>query len=496
MVRRISLEEAESIFASKNLKPIAAYVNSTTPWLSICEICGSTVKPTLASVKHGQGGCKYCGIANAAKANSIDSDSAFKIMKKAKLKPLTEFIDSESKWKAECLTCGQIVEPRLKYVRATGTGCRFCGIVRRANKRKINNADAIKFMEDSGLTPLEDYKDALAKWKCECKSCGEIVYPRLNSIKNGQSGCFGCGHKRGGTKNRMSEDVAFSLMLEKNIKPIEPYQSVSSPWKSVCLVCKNEVSPRLASIIKGQGGCAYCAGNLIDVSEILARMEEVKLRPLVPYPGAHQKWDCECLRCNRVVSVSYIYIRHSQTLGCQYCSKSKVDSKEAIQVMKLAQLEPLEEYPGRHKGWKSRCLKCLQVVSPAYGSIMQGQGGCKFCAELGIDYNSPAYIYLMQHLELNAIKIGISNDNSQRNRVKTHKNFGWELYKMKHFDSALEAEEIESLVIIHFRMKFGVPNHLNREMMPQGGWTETFDASEIDLPTIWAKVEELSRVKR
>ena len=32
--------------------------------------------------------------------------------------------------------------------------------------------------------------------------------------------------------------------------------------------------------------------------------------------------------------------------------------------------------------------------------------------------------------------------------------------------------------------------------MPQGGWTETVDASEIDLPTIWAKVEELSRVKR
>jgi len=31
--------------------------------------------------------------------------------------------------------------------------------------------------------------------------------------------------------------------------------------------------------------------------------------------------------------------------------------------------------------------------------------------------------------------------------------------------------------------------------MPQGGWTETVDASEIDLPTIWAKVKELSRVK-
>jgi hypothetical protein len=30
--------------------------------------------------------------------------------------------------------------------------------------------------------------------------------------------------------------------------------------------------------------------------------------------------------------------------------------------------------------------------------------------------------------------------------------------------------------------------------MPQGGHTETVNASEIDLPTIWAKVEQLSRV--
>jgi hypothetical protein len=32
--------------------------------------------------------------------------------------------------------------------------------------------------------------------------------------------------------------------------------------------------------------------------------------------------------------------------------------------------------------------------------------------------------------------------------------------------------------------------------MPQRGWTETVDGSEIDLPTIWAKVEELGKVKR
>jgi hypothetical protein len=32
--------------------------------------------------------------------------------------------------------------------------------------------------------------------------------------------------------------------------------------------------------------------------------------------------------------------------------------------------------------------------------------------------------------------------------------------------------------------------------MPQGGYSETVDASEIDLPTIWAKIEKLSKVKK
>lgn len=45
------------------------------------------------------------------------------------------------------------------------------------------------------------------------------------------------------------------------------------------------------------------------------------------------------------------------------------------------------------------------------------------------------------------------------------------------------------------RQDRGLPACLSREEMSQSGWTETVDASEIDLPTIWAKVEALSKVK-
>lgn len=45
-------------------------------------------------------------------------------------------------------------------------------------------------------------------------------------------------------------------------------------------------------------------------------------------------------------------------------------------------------------------------------------------------------------------------------------------------------------------MEVGLPIFLTPKQMPRGGHTETVDASEIDLSTIWAKVEELSKVIR
>jgi hypothetical protein len=48
----------------------------------------------------------------------------------------------------------------------------------------------------------------------------------------------------GGVSHKIAEEVAVALMLSKNLKPLEPYPGRAKPWKSLCLICKNEVSPR------------------------------------------------------------------------------------------------------------------------------------------------------------------------------------------------------------------------------------------------------------
>jgi hypothetical protein len=113
-----------------------------------------------------------------------------------------------------------------------------------------------------------------------------------------------------------------------------------------------------------------------------------------------------------------------------------------------------------------------------------------------MDFTLPAYIYLINHEELDSHKIGISGMYSKEDRLKDHAKNGWKLYKRKTFESADQAYEIEQEILRWLREDKGLPPFLSLSEMPQRGWTETVNASEIDLPTIWAKVEELSRVRK
>jgi hypothetical protein len=64
------------------------------------------------------------------------------------------------------------------------------------------------------------------------------------------------------------------------------------------------------------------------------------------------------------------------------------------------------------------------------------------------------------------------------------------------FQTGDDAFQVEQETLVWLREVKKLRIYLSKSEMPQGGETETVDASEIDLPTIWAKVEELSRVKK
>jgi len=355
----------------------------------------------------------------------------------------------------------------------------------------LSEAEAVEIMVKAGVKPLTSYPGTKVGWKSVCLTCENIISPRLGNIRSGQKACGYCS----GVKINVTD--AIKLFESRNLTPLVEYPGAHKPWLSQCMKCGSEVTPTYTSVQQGNGGCVYCAGNRITIEQAMNLMKEAGYEPLEPYPASGKGWKCKCLTCGKISTPRYGDVRIGNR--CGYCSKVRVDEEDAIRIMLEAKLEPLESFKTVNASWKCKCLVCNNVVFPRYTDIHHGgQGGCGFCATYGFNLEQPAFIYLITNKELSAHKIGISNrnDRKENSRISKHRRNGWKIFKTMEFDSGKRAVEIETQVLSWLRSERGLASFLSAEQMPQGGHTETIDASEIDLPTVWAKVKELSKVKK
>jgi len=84
-------------------------------------------------------------------------------------------------------------------------------------------------------------------------------------------------------------------------------------------------------------------------------------------------------------------------------------------------------------------------------------------------------LYILYSPVHRAIKIGISDVSGRR--FAAHRTKGWVLIQYWWFSERDKARAIESLVVQTLTKRYG--HYLSKEDMPQGGYTETFDASKI-----------------
>ena len=228
------------------------------------------------------------------------------------------------------------------------------------------------------------------------------------------------------------------------------------------------------------------------MEDMLEVLRIKRLRAIGQFVNGKTPWLCQCLRCKREVFPRMNDLRSGQS-GCIYCAGRNVDEIEAIKLAKKNGFTPLVEYPGANKGWECICDVCGNVSRPRYTSMQQGVNRCKFCSTGGFEFDTPAIIYLISHKELGAHKIGIAGAAKHNERLKKHAKLGWSIYKHIEFDKGVDAFKIEGKILQWLRYEKNLPPFLSIEQMPQAGWSETVDAAEIDLPTIWAKVKELSQ---
>jgi Zn finger protein HypA/HybF involved in hydrogenase expression len=212
--------------------------------------------------------------------------------------------------------------------------------------------------------------------------------------------------------------------------------------------------------------------------------------PLETFKGRHYPWKCRCVTCNQVI---YPYLGGMlQGNGCLNCSGLIIDPVDARNLMIQNNIEPIVEYPGAGVPWQSKCMKCNREVSPRYSSIKMKIGGCKYCASHGYDFSAPGVLYLVTHLELEAHKIGITNINAKEKRLEKHSKQGWIIYDKWLFENGNNAFEVEQELLLWIREDLSLPVYLGKAQMPQGGFTETVDAKEIELSEIVNKVRMLA----
>lgn len=346
---------------------------------------------------------------------------------------------------------------------------------------------AVLVMRAARLEPLVPYPGTKAPWLCRCLTCGAEVTPRYNNVDQGNGGCNRCsGHI-------IDQAEAVATLRQHDLDPLEAYPGCQTPWKVRCLKCNRETTKRWNDVKSGIPGCKYCAKRAVTAPEAVASMREVGLEPLDPYPGSSRPWRCRCLTCDSLVSPNLNTVRSAQS-GCRVCTARSAgllrrrDAVECAELMLAVGLEPLEPYPGSNTKWKARHTTCQQIVNPTFHSVMSvGSAICPHCAVSGFKPALPAEVYLITDPVRGVHKVGIGG--LQSNRVQVWKKKGWNLYRARRFAVGADAYLVEQLTLRWLRTDMSLPPYLAIE----DGWTETVAGDAIDLPTLWARVEEISQ---
>ena len=247
-------------------------------------------------------------------------------MRAAGAEPLEPYVNADAPWRCRCLTCGEVITPRLSSM-SRQNPCRACG---RARTRH-DPARAEAAMRAMGLEPLEDYPGADEPWLHRCLECGHEVTLAYRRRTTAGAGCRRCSPDLRGAPMRtpvertpVDPEVAAKTMRTAGFEPLVPYPGrVEDPWPCRCTVCGHESTPRM-SVVRQGSGCRACADKAIGARHIAANaeaavalMREAGFEPLEDYPGSHQRWRCRCTRCGEISTPRRASVRKGH--GCRHC---------------------------------------------------------------------------------------------------------------------------------------------------------------------------------
>lgn len=397
------------------------------------------------------------------------------------LQVLERYVNSRTRIKAKCLGCGKVVQPYYRQIWSGQSGCRDCS----SQKFKLSPQEISETLSAINLKLSGLYTNSKTPLRVECEKCGHQSEVILNDIRNGRIFiCSGCEPKKSFlrksrklTQNEL--DAAKSVFLDYQFELIGEYQSTKKPVLVKHLSCGIVSERSLNNIKSGAGYCEGCRPNqTLTEKEALDVLRNAGFEPIGAYVNSETPWESECQKCKRILTPSIHTIKGKRS-GCGYCNKVRIDPIDAVALMNAAGFIPLEPYRNSKARWKSLHTECGKIVYPQYNSIYNGQG-CSECGDT-FSYNQPSYFYVLENDLLQSLKVGISNCKSRDDRIAVHAKKGWKLIHRIDFENGFLAYDFEQTLLNHLRKNLGIPIHLSKSEMPQGGFTETSSVDFISL---------------
>lgn len=422
----------------------------------------------------------------------FDNNEARQRLVKLGYRATEPYPGSSAPWAATCLSCGESVVAVYCRVRVNDRpqcSCRraikaAASQARGRAKVAANAAGKAAIVRAHDWIPLEPYPGGREPWPCLCQRCGQEGAPILHHLKRSR-GCRSCS----GWIVEITPEIADKVMRQSGWIPQVPFPGPREPWPCACQACGRLSRPRYEAVKSQKSGCKLCAmresGRIRRARfapTAIKTMREASLDPQVPFPGAARHWLCRCLRCGNFTSPTYGNVA-SGGRGCETCrrqsqGRAKRDrfADEATQRLRDAGYQPLKDYPGAGRPWLVKC-RCGNETSLRIGAVDNGQRGCRACAESGFNADKPAVVYLLEHSELQALKIGVTGIGTVR--IPTFCKHGWLAVVVEQFTQGIDALRVEDAILTWWRKDLGLPLYLASNQTPIGGWTETVDANEM-----------------
>ncbi|MEO0060916.1 MAG: hypothetical protein RL343_534, partial [Actinomycetota bacterium] len=373
---RISDKDALARLTEKQLIPLETYPGTIgAKWKVKCGLCGyeSTTSVHRLAIRVYPG-CAACGLKAVKLEGAVTTKQALGRLAKLGLEPLEPYPGhTKTPWRCKCKKCGAEIFKHLNQMESV-SACSNCS----ADKRNKAFALAVvKELKAAGFVPLVPFPGNEVGWQSRCLTCGETSSPIINSLRYQKTGCRFCTQKKrveASASRTLPE--AMRLFTRASFVPIGTYEGFAKPWKAKCLKCGITSSPTAKGIKEGSG-CRHCAKNAPWSSRYAAAVAKNANRKLLDeFQGSVTPILMECLRCGATGRATPRSLKSSKGY-CQRCKPTAVwTSEKAVQMLRAANLEPLEPYKSATTKWRVKCNVCGTEGAPQVTNIASGQGGC------------------------------------------------------------------------------------------------------------------------